>query len=86
MSPSSFTFKVSVPNDPKLASVIGELAQHAAEYAQLDGGAAAAFVARAQAVAARALKAGGPPITAVIAAADGKLTVTVGAESASHSL
>ena len=86
MSPSSFTFKVSVPNDPRLATVIGELAKHAADYAQLDAGAAAAFVERARAVAAKALKSGGTSITAVIGAADGKLTVTVGGESASHSL
>ena len=86
MSPSAFTFKVSVPNDPRLATVIGELAKHAADYAQLDDGAAAAFVQQAEAVVAKALKAGGPAITAVIAAADGQLTVTVGGESASHPL
>ena len=87
MSPSSFTFKVSVPNDPRMAKVIGELAKHAAEYAQLEAGAAAAFVERAQAVAARAIKSGGgAAVTAVVAAADGTLSVTVGGESASHSL
>jgi hypothetical protein len=86
MSPSSFTFKVSVPNDPRMATVIGELAKHAAEYAQLEAGPAAAFVERARAVAARAIKSGGPAITAVLAAADGMLSVTVGAESASQPL
>ena len=87
MSPSSFTFKVSVPNDARLAAVIGELAKHAAEYAKLDAGGAAAFVERARALAGKAIKpGGGPAITAVIAAADGKLSVTVGGESASQSL
>ena len=87
MTPSAFTFKVSVPNDPRLATVIGELAKHAAEYAKLDAGAAAAFVERAQAIATRAMKAGaGHATTAVIAAANGTLTVTVGGESASQPL
>ena len=86
MTPSSFTFKVSVPNDPDLATVVGELARHAADYAQLDAGTAAAFVERAHAMAANALKSGGGSCTAVIAAADGKLTVTIGGESASQSL
>jgi hypothetical protein len=87
MSPSAFTFKVSVPNDPRLATIIGDLAQHAAEYANLESGAAATFVDQARAVAAKALEAGSTvAVTAVIAAADGKLTVTVGSESASQSL
>jgi hypothetical protein len=87
MDPSSFSFKVSVPNDPRQATVIGELAKHAAAYAQLDAGAAAAFGERAQAMAARALTgASGNATTAIFAAADGKLTVTVGGESASQSL
>lgn len=87
MTPSSFTFKVSVPNDPRQATVIGELAKHAAEYANLDAGASKAFGDRALAMAVTALKAGkGHATTAVITAADGKLTVTVGDESASQSL
>jgi len=87
MTPSSFKFKVSVPNDPRQATVVGELAKHAAAYANLDAGAAAAFGQRVEALAVKALKAGsGSATTAVIAAADGTLTVTVGGESASHSL
>ena len=87
MNPSSFTFKVSVPNDPELATIIADLAQHAAEYANLDAAAVAAFVERARAVVAKSIKPGGTAaVTAVIAAADGKLTVTVGGESASHAL
>ena len=86
MSPSSFTFKVSVPNDPGLVTVVGELAKHAADYAQLDAGKAAAFMERAQALAAKVLKGGGGPCTAVIAAADGQLTMTIAGESASQHL
>jgi hypothetical protein len=87
MTPSSFTFKVSVPNDPTLASIVGELAKHAADYARLDAGAAAAFMERAQAIAARVLTSGaGAASTAVIVAADGTLTVSMGDESASQPL
>jgi hypothetical protein len=86
MTPSSFTFKVSVPNDPGMATVVGELAKHAADYAQLDAGKAAAFMERARALAASALNGGGGSCTAVIAAADGELTVTIGTESASQPL
>jgi hypothetical protein len=87
MTPSSFMFKVSVPNDPTMAIVVGELARHAADYAQLDAGAAAAFVERAQALAATALNNGrGTSCTAVFSAENGTLTVTIGGESASQSL
>lgn len=86
MTPSSFTFKVSVPNDPTLATVVGELAKHAADYANLEAGKAAAFVERAQALAAKVLQTGKGSCTAVIAAADGRLTVTIGGESASQAL
>lgn len=87
MTPSSFTFKVSVPNDPRQATVIGELAKHAAEYANLDAGASKAFGERTLAMAVNVLKAAtGHATTAVITAADGTLTVTVGDESASQSL
>lgn len=87
MPPSPFTFKVSVPNDPRLTAIIGELAKHAAAYAELEAGAAASFVRRAEAVAARVLESGSAKtVTAVIAVADGTLTVTMGSESASQSL
>jgi hypothetical protein len=87
MTPSSFMFKVSVPNDPAMAIVVGELARHAADYAQLDAGAAAAFMERAQALAVTALNNGrGTSCTAVITAENGTLTVTIGGESASQSL
>lgn len=87
MSPSAFTFKVSVPNDPKLASVIGELAKHAADYAKLEAAAASAFAERARTLAATMLGAGtGTATTAVIAAANGQLTVTMGGQSAAHAL
>ena len=86
MSPSSFTFKLSVPNDPDSTAIIGEVARHAAQYANLDAAAARAFAERAQAAAATAFKAGGATSQAIFAAADGALTMTIGAESVSERL
>lgn len=86
MSPSSFTFKLSVPNDPDATVIIGEVARHAAEYAQLDAGAAKSFADQARSAAGKALKANGQSTLAVFAAADGTLTMTMGGESVSHPL
>jgi hypothetical protein len=86
MSPASFTFKLSVPNDPDSTAIIGEMAKHAAEYAKLEAAAAQAFEARARSAAARALTSGAPITQAVFAAADGALTMTIGAESVSERL
>ena len=87
MSPSSFTFKLTVPNDPEGVIVVAAVAAHAVEYAQLDAAAGAAFVERVRAVARQALQsATGHNCLAEFAAADGQLTVTIGDESASHPL
>ena len=87
MTPSSFTFKLTVPNDPEGATVIAALAAHAVEYAKLDAAAGAAFVERVREVALQALQAAaGDHCLAVFAAADGKLTLTIGSESASQPL
>jgi hypothetical protein len=87
MSPSSFTFKLTVPNDPDGATVVAAVAAHAVEYAQLDAAAGAAFVERVRGVAQHALTtASGTSCLAVFAAANGELTVTMGGESASQPL
>jgi hypothetical protein len=86
MSPSSFTFKLSVPNDPDAAAIIGELARHAAEYARLDAGAVESFCEQARSAAGAAFKSGGATSHAVFAAADGRLTMTIGGESVSQPL
>lgn len=86
MSPSSFTFKLSVPNDPDGAAIIGEMARHAAEYAKLDAGVAESFSQQARTAAGRAFAAGGTTAQAVFAAADGALTMTIGGESVSQPL
>ena len=87
MSPSSFTFKLTVPNDPEGVTVVAAMAAHAAEYAKLDAVAGAAFVECVREVARQGLQsATGHTCLAVFAAADGQLTVTIGAESASQPL
>ncbi len=87
MNPAAFTFRLTVPNAPEMASMVADVARHAAEYATLNGGAAEGFVERARAAAARALQsAPGHNSVAVFAAADGTLTVTIGNETVTQLL
>ena len=87
MSPSSFTFKLTVPNDPEGVTVVAAVAAHAVEYAKLDAAAGAAFIERVCDVAQNALaSATGHNCLAVFAAANGELTVTMGSQSASQPL
>ena len=64
MSPSSFTFKLTVPNDPEGVTVVAAVAAHAVEYAQLDAAAGAAFVERVREAARQACN-GDPATTAL---------------------
>jgi hypothetical protein len=87
MSPSDFTFKLTVPNDPEGVSVVAIVANHAVEYANMDKAAGASFVDKVRAVAQSGLNgASGAFLPVVFAAADGQLTVTIGTESVSHPL
>lgn len=87
MSPSEFTFKLTIPNAPEGVTVVAAMAAHAVEYAQIDAGKGAAFVERVRAVATQALTAAtGAHCLAVFAAANGQLTVTMGAHSANEPL
>ena len=86
MSPSSFSFKLTVPNDPDSVTIIGEVAQHAAAYANLEATVADGFAARATAAATKAMQAGGATTLVVFAGTDGTLTATIGDESVSHPL
>lgn len=87
MSPSSFTFKLSVPNEPGQASLVAQMARHAAEYAGLEAGTAAGFVDQATAAATAALTgAQGPAVQAVFTAADGVLTLSLGGARVSQPL
>ena len=87
MSPSDFTFKLTVPNDPEGASVVAVVATHAVEYTNLDKAAGAPFVDKVKTFALGALQGGkGTHCLVVFAAANGQLTVTIGTESVSHPL
>jgi hypothetical protein len=87
MSPSSFTFKLTVPNDPEGISVLAALAAHAVEYAKIEAAAGAAFLERVRDAASKAMApSGGGSCLAEVTAADGQLTVTIGAHTASQAL
>jgi hypothetical protein len=87
MSPSEFTFKLTVPNDPEGVSVVVIVANHAVEYTNLDKRAGAAFVNRVRAAVATAMKGSDGPICLVVFAAKyGDLTMTIGGQSVSQPL
>ncbi|MGH9219385.1 MAG: hypothetical protein ACRD1W_08780 [Vicinamibacterales bacterium] len=87
MTPSEFSFKLSVPNDPQMASIVGDMARHAAEYAKLEDGATKSFCDRALAAAGKMLEGDDTKtMLAVFTAADGALTLTLGAETISELL
>ena len=91
MSPSDFTFKLTVPTDPEGASVVAIVANHAVDYAKIDQPAGAAFVEQVRSFAQGVLSGARAGKTsthclAVFAAANGQLTVTIGTESVSHPL
>jgi len=87
MSPSEFTFKLTVPNDPEGVHVVAIVANHAVEYTNLDKAAGAKFVERVKAAVAAAMKgSSGPSCLVVVAAADGQLTLTIGGQSVSQPL
>ena len=87
MSPSEFTFKLTVPNDPEGVHVVAIVANHAVEYTNLDKAAGAQFVERVKAAVAAAMKsATGPHCLIVVGAANGQLTLTIGGQSVSQPL
>jgi hypothetical protein len=87
MTPSSFTFKLTVPNHPEGISVLAAVAAHAVDYANIDAGAGAAFIDRVRDAASKAMAPStGASCLVVFAAADGHLTVTIGNQSASQPL
>jgi hypothetical protein len=88
MTPKDFIFKLTVPPDADGATVVAVVAAHAVEYAGIEGAAGPAFVEQVRAVASKALTAAADRTgcQAVVAAADGRLTVTIGGESVSQPL
>lgn len=87
MTPSSFTFRLTVPNHPEGISILAAVAAHAVEYAKIDAAAGEAFVERVRAVASKAMAPStGESCLVVFDAADGQLTMTIGNQSASQAL
>jgi len=91
MSPSDFTFKLTVPTDPEGVSVVAVVANHAVEYTSMDKAIGAKFVDKVRAFALKELTGahgakGSTHCLVVFAAADGQLTVSIGTESVSHPL
>jgi hypothetical protein len=88
MSPQDFSFKMTLPADAEAATIVAVVAGHAVEYAGIEGAAGAAFVERVRATALKALDgaAARQSCLAVIGAANGRLTVTIGSESVSQPL
>ena len=87
MSPSSFSFKLTIPNDPEGPTIAAGIATHAADYANLPEADRAAFVERVREFAGQSLKAATAHACLIVfAAANGQLTVTAGKDSISHPL
>ena len=87
MSPSEFTFKLTVPNDPASATVVAVEATHAVGYANIDAAAGAAFVETLRREVAQAVtSASGTHTLVVFAAAGGELTVTFAGQSVTCAL
>ena len=87
MSPSEFTFKLTVPNDPEGIAVLAVVANHAVEYASLDKPAGAKFVERVKVTASNAMKgSSGANCLVIFAAAKGQLTMTIGGQTVSQPL
>lgn len=85
MTPSSFTFKLSVPRDPSLAVVVADLAAHAAKYAEMAAAAGKAFVGSVSEATAEELGVGdGANCPIVLVSADGELTLTIGERTISQ--
>lgn len=87
MTPTSFTFKMSVPRDPALVVVVADVAAHAVTYAAMETAAAAAFAGRVAEATTEELGVGDGancPITLV--SVDGELRFTIGERTVSQKL
>ena len=82
MTPTSFTFNLTVPRDARLAEVLRELAEHAVQYAGIDETMGMGFVDRVGALAKRRLAAAGDPACQLVYGCEqGILYVTLDGET-----
>ncbi len=80
MTPTSFTFHLSVPRDAQLTAVVRDLAAHAVAYTKMDPATGKAFVERVAAATANAMA--GPGSCAVdFLCGDGELRVVIGGDT-----
>ncbi len=87
MTPSSFTFNLTVPRDPALAAVVTGVAAHAVTYAEMDKPAGAEFVKKVAAASALELGADGvSSCPVVVTSADGELRLTIGGQTVSQKI
>ncbi len=84
MSPKAFTFKLTVPRDPQMVTIVADVAGHAVTYAGIDAAAGADFLTRVNAAAAVALTAPGLPALQIVVTGDA-LSVTFAFDAASVS-
>ncbi len=59
MTPTSFSFTLTLPRDAQLVVILRDVAAHAVSYAQVDAAMGQAFVDRVAEASARSLAAGG---------------------------
>ena len=86
MTPTSFSFELTVPKDPEGVAVVTIMVTHAVQYAAIEPTAGAAFVERVRAAAVPILKDGGQSCLVEFAAADGRLIVTIDGHALSEPL
>jgi len=80
MTPTSFTFHLSVPRDALLTAIVRDLAAHAVAYTRMDPSAGKAFVDRVSAITTKAMA--GPGSCAVdFQCGDGELRVIIGGDT-----
>jgi len=76
MTPTSFTFSLTVPRDARFAPIVRDLATQAATYSEMDATVAGAFVARVGEASARATaRPGGGSLGVRFTCGDGELAV-----------
>jgi hypothetical protein len=87
MSPKSFTFKLTVPRDPRAVPVVTDVASHAVTYAEMAAAAGAGFVARVTVAATTALGSAGSNASCLIVVTGDVegLTFAIGADTVSQS-
>ena len=87
MTPSSFTFKLSVPREPALAALVAEVVAHACAYAEMHDAVRESLAGEVAKAAAQELGVGdGESCPIVMVAADGTLTVTIGGHTVSQKI